>query len=108
MNLKQTQQVALCSDKDDRVNLNAAGRKIFGLAVDELTPEDYDGTALEEATNKRASQAVNIEYLLNWTAHTAKRLAGDARGINLALDANELNIQNGRAAVLAKDFVIKE
>jgi hypothetical protein len=55
MNLKQTQQVALCSDKDDRVNLNAAGRKIFGLTVDDLLPEDYDGTALEEATNKRAS-----------------------------------------------------
>ena len=57
-----------------------------------------------EETQKRASQAVNIEYLLNWTAHTAKRNDGDPTQV-LALDANDLNIQSGRRAVLPKDFV---
>ena len=59
---------------------------------------------------EKIKQGINIEYALEQTLHTRARDALDTtlEPQTTCYDSREVNIQNGRRAVLPKDYVIKE
>lgn len=71
--------------------------------------DEYDSGNPSEEVKELVSQAVSVRYALENMIHTKARDPADTSVPNTAcFDSQGVNIQNGRAAVLDKDYVIKE
>lgn len=103
---------ALTTAPEDRDHLYANGRRIYEVDVDTLDnveQANYDSGAPTPEVTKKVSQVINIEYALEHTVHAAPRDVLDTSlpAASVCFDSQGVNIQHGRAAVLADDYVIK-
>lgn len=106
-----TNTIAL--DYETRTKFDARNKKLIGVTTEALDnqqlAEVIAGNESEE-TKELLSQATTVQYALEHTVHAAVRdpLDTSAPANAVCFDSALVNIQNGRAAVLDKDYVIKE
>lgn len=90
------------------------GRTITNTGtVDALGNNDliqFDNDTMSPEVLEKIKQGINIEYALEQTLHTRARDSLDTtlEPQTTCYDSREVNIQNGRRAILPKDYVIKE